>query len=90
MKIIVDNFTIIPQDYQYDLVEHKTVNKKDGGESSKEETIAYGISMERCIKKIVHLRLKSREETVSLGRFLTLYKNEMNKVNRLVEIGAEG
>lgn len=62
MKIKVLNFYIVPKEHQYDLVQVKQVkNKKTEALSDKEEIVAYGISMERCISKIVHLNVGDLE-----------------------------
>jgi hypothetical protein len=77
----------------YDLVEkvvrNKTTKDKNGklvttGETYEgENDLAYNMSFEFCVNKIIKLNLHDMDLKCDLNTFLSLYKDEVNKVTQM-------
>jgi hypothetical protein len=90
-----DTYKIIPNDDQefFDLAKRKT--DKDGNFKTKKdkddndvddyEVVAYGITLNSCILKVVHKDLSKIEDTVSLQDFIKLYKSKIDEYKKLFD-----
>ena len=92
MIIQHEEFKIIPQDYGWDLVQivksrklgDGTLQKPTGEEYEKEVELAYNVSLEYIIGKIIHLQLKKQNSTVNLSNFIEEYKREKAKISSVL------
>lgn len=70
---------------RFDLYLLKVINGKDP-EKRREELTLYGYDMylENAIKKIVMYRVSKKKDVYNLMEFLKYYKEEVNKLNNLL------
>ena len=83
MQIIGDYYKLTPineHSPKYDL----ELLHKIGGKNPREEfkIVAYGISLENAIERIILYAINQKLEEVSLKEFLEAYKEEVNKIRR--------
>jgi hypothetical protein len=83
MQIIGDYYKLTPineHSPKYDL----ELLHKIGGKNPREEfkIVAYGISLESAIERIILYAINQKLEEVSLKEFLEAYKEEVNKIRR--------
>ena len=89
MEIIEDDFKLIPiseNDPSFDLELLYVVNKGKSNERTEFKNVAYGISLETAIKKIVHYKVncKHKEEAIKLKVYFDEYKKELDDLKRLL------
>lgn len=93
MIVLVDqDFKIVQGEFGFDLF--KLVKGKRKGEGSitvptgeeyqREDLVGYYSDLENVIKKIIHLRLSSKEETVTLKEYLEVYREQVDKIEKLL------
>ena len=87
MTIEVQNDSIRTNEHgQFDIVEKKKSTSKTTGKPKITETvIGFGMSLEYAIKQIIHLNIHNNPNVVSLKQFITHYKAERRKIEKLVE-----
>lgn len=78
----------LTSDYNtYDLELLYTVNAKDPDKKREEfKNAGYNMSMDYCMKKIISYRLSKRLDTVNLSTFIKEYKEEHEKLRKLIKI----
>ena len=92
MKVKIENFTMTSDSQGgYNLTETRIIDalgedRKPTGEL-KEITVERGFNMsiQRCIEKMIHLRLHSIDNTVDFRGFLELYRGERSRIEGLVQ-----
>jgi len=92
MKVKIENFTMTSDSQGgYNLTETKSIKALDknhqptGDMKDITVDIGYNMSVENCIKRMVHLRLHSIENTVDFRGFLELYRGERSRMEGLVK-----
>jgi len=83
MQIVGDYYKLTPineHSPKYDL----ELLHKIGGKNPREEfkVVAYGISLESAIERIIMYAINQKLEEVSLKEFLEAYKEEVSKIRR--------
>ena len=96
MKIkVTERFSLVSQEAGYDLIETVTRNKlKEGekgfkGEKSGEtyeatNTVAYNVSIEHAISRIIHLNLHDKKEEYTLKDFINEMREVREKISKLI------
>lgn len=92
MIIKIDNYLIDPQNVGFDLIEEVEYRKigegtKDnptGEMATRGNIIVYNGSLEYCINRLIHLKLKKNESVVDLKSFILEYKKEREIINNLI------
>ncbi len=91
MIVELIGFKLIQDHGRFNIEKLKTKKKlgkdrKATGETYKEwENIAYGMTLENAIERIIMLRLEADESIVTLNKFLQAYKTESNNVKTLIK-----
>ena len=88
MIITILNFEIIPQETGgFDLYENKKANKEHRLTKNEVTRVhhAYGITFERCLKKIPHIIASRNEKTVSLSHFLKGYEKLVKQIEDIAK-----
>ena len=84
MKIKYKNYTMIPctnAEERFDLFETViATSKKDKSEYEREQDIAYGITVEGGISRIIACEMAKKDETVDLKRFLAEYLKQKQEI----------
>lgn len=70
----------------YDLIQEQKGQKKDGKSYVRKVTIAYSITLERAINKIISTNLHENPIELELNQFLTEYRNERKQIERLLDL----
>ncbi len=87
MKIQVENFIIETSQYGgYNLVEEKKGKQKNGKEVVRSSVVMFSVDLDIAIKRIIHLNLHYNPNIVSLRQYLVDYRNEVKKIEKLVEL----
>lgn len=73
------------QGLSWDLELLKTVKPKGKPERQEFQIEGYGMSLERCIKKVINYRLDLKKEVYSLKEYIEAYKEESNKLEHLLK-----
>lgn len=87
MKIVGDDFILTLCDGYgdfWDLSMKIPVKDKQGSVRKKFREISFGISLEHCISNIINTRIKLSDETLSMEDYLKRYKDELNKIKKMV------
>lgn len=87
MKIVGDDFILTLCDTYgdfWDLSMKLPVTDKQGKTRKRFKEISYGISLEHCINNIINTRIKLSNETLSMEDYLKKYKDELNKIKKMV------
>jgi len=69
----------------WDLELLSEVKAKSGELKQEFKDAGYGLSVDTCIKKIIHNRMSKKQETYSLESFLSEYKNNLQQIKELVK-----
>lgn len=70
----------------FDLELLYTVRPK-GKEARQEfKNVAYGISLESALKKVIQYRLSLKHEVVDLGTYLREFREEIDSLRKLCEV----
>lgn len=86
MVIEENDFKIIPIDDSsklFDLELLYTVNKGKQNERTEFRNVAYGISLEHALEKIIMNRIQRKLDVVDLKTFLKEYKSQVNVLKSL-------
>ena len=70
----------------WDLELLSEVKAKSGELKQEFKDAGYGLSVETCIKKIIHNNLSGKDVTVTLHDWLKLYREEREKITKLINI----
>jgi hypothetical protein len=70
----------------FDLELLHIINKGKSNERSEFKVVAYGISLENALKRVVMFRLnnKNKDEAISLAKYLKDVKEENNSIKQLI------
>lgn len=89
MVIKEKDFQLIPvsdSSSAFDLELLYTVRPK-GKEARQEfKNVAYGISLESALKKVIQYRLSLKHEVVDLGTYLREFREEIDSLRKLCEV----
>lgn len=70
----------------FDLSLIKVINAKDPEKRREEMTLmAYGVSIESGLRRIINYRLSKKKEVYSLKEYLKEYKEESDKIIHLLD-----
>ena len=86
MKIVVENYLIeLDQRGGYNLVEVK--HHQEGKNTGKEYLVdlGYNMTLKRALLKLIEHKVSKVNTTLSLEGFLELYRNETDKVVKMVD-----
>lgn len=87
MKIEIGKFIIATSEHgKFDLIELKSSVSKTGAKNVREHIISYNVSLEAAVKTITHLNLHENPNIVSLRQYVVDYRNEVKKIEKLLEI----
>ena len=50
-----------------------------------EQLIGYNMTLESCVKKIIHINHCSKEDKLSLKEYIDMYKEEVKKIEQLLK-----
>jgi len=63
------------------------LGKKGTGEYYDDDAIiGYNMSLESCIRKIIHINHCSKDEVISLKEYIEMYRKEVNEIKKLIEL----
>lgn len=92
MIIEIGNFKLVSNEDAFDLIQTRTVNKKDketreltGETGEREVTIGYNMRLETCIDKIIKLNLSDQNIKIDLSTYVNMYKEERDRVMNILE-----
>jgi len=93
MIITYKKFKIEPQNNGFDLIKQYVSRKIGDGDRNnptgeiyiKEDIIAYNASLDYCIKTIIQLEMKEKQETVTLKEFLQEFKKIQTEIENLLK-----
>lgn len=72
----------------FDVYTIKVINAKDASKRREELTLeAYGVPLERALKRIINYRLSKRKEVYTLKEYLSDFKKEKEELAKLVDCG---
>ena len=99
MTILVEDYKLIQKEVGFDLIqtikseetliketEGKRIRIKTGKLIDRDIDLGYNMDLESCIKKIIHNNLAGREVIVTLHDWLKLYREEREKITKLINI----
>jgi hypothetical protein len=74
----------------FDLELLHTVNKGKSNERSEFKVVAYGITLDNALKRVIYYRLnnENKDKAITLAQFLKRYIQENNKLIKALENGA--
>lgn len=99
MTILVEDYKLIQKEVGFDLIqtikseetlikeiEGKRIRVKTGKLVDRDIDLGYNMDLESCIKKIIHNNLSRKEVIISLHDWLKLYREEREKITKLINI----
>ncbi len=99
MTILVEDYKLIQREVGFDLIqtikseetlikeiEGKRIRVKTGKLVDRDIDLGYNMDLESCIKKIIHNNLSRKEVIISLHDWLKLYREEREKITKLINI----
>lgn len=99
MTILVEDYKLIQREAGFDLIqtikseetlikeiEGKRIRVKTGKLVDRDIDLGYNMDLESCIKKIIHNNLSRKEVIISLHDWLKLYREEREKITKLINI----
>ena len=89
MVIEEKDFKLIPisdSDLFFDLELLYTVRPKGKEVRQEFKNVAYGISLNTALKKIIQYRLSHKYDTVDLSTYLKEFRNELDLLKALCEV----
>ena len=93
MIILVDqDFKVVQGEFGFDLFKfvkgrrrgEGSITNPTGEEYQREDLVGYYSDLENVIRKIVYLRLSNREEIVTLKEYLEIYREQVNRIEKLL------
>jgi len=61
-------------------------NKPTGETYDFDFVVGYNMSLQSCIKKIIHINHCSKDEVVTLKEYLELYRKEVKEIENLIKL----
>jgi len=82
MKITIDNYTITVDESSKERFNlSKTVENKEGSKhKEREQSLGYGITLDRAIKIMINDKLSDKNEVMHLESYLSLYLPSIDKL----------
>ena len=73
--------------HKFDLYLMYVVNAKNPEKRREEfKLFGYGMSLKNCMDKIINKRISTENEVLSLKEYVKLYKEELDKLAKIVDL----
>lgn len=75
MKIVYENYELIPEDGRFNLIKkYRGKSKKDNSEIDAEKNMGYSMTFERCLRVIADDIMESKETVFSISDYIQEFK----------------
>lgn len=84
MVIEESDFKLVSVGLFWDLYFKASKTDKEGKISEKLDNAGYGMSLETCLRKIVHKRMENKKEVFTLKEYLDTYVSEKAELKKVL------